>query len=108
LLFTDLDECSAENIDRFCPPPGNCTNLLKTYSCKCPDGYKVTSIGCQGEYKYVGQMHWWEVLFRDCGIGRRDHCFSAATVLNICSWTCMRSWVIAIVIILCTLQLLYV
>lgn len=47
-LVTDEDECSAANLGRFCPAPGDCTNTDGSYTCECPEGYKITATGCKG------------------------------------------------------------
>ena len=48
LSYSDEDECSPENLVRFCPGPGICTNSDGGFTCDCPDGYEPAPIGCQG------------------------------------------------------------
>ena len=48
LSYSDEDECSLENLVRFCPGPGICTNSDGGFTCDCPDGYEPAPIGCQG------------------------------------------------------------
>lgn len=48
-IYPDEDECSEENLDRFCPAPGSCTNSDGGFTCTCPEGYEEAAVGCQGK-----------------------------------------------------------
>lgn len=42
LLFIDVNECLEEGI---CPTPGKCVNLLGSYRCVCPRGFRLDLTG---------------------------------------------------------------
>ena len=50
LSYSDEDECSPENVDRFCPSPGICTNSDGGFTCDCPAGYEHRAAGCKGKF----------------------------------------------------------
>lgn len=43
-MFLDVNECHEEGI---CPTPGKCVNLLGSYRCVCPRGFRLDVTGGQ-------------------------------------------------------------
>lgn len=64
LLFVDINECS--NNTSICGLNGNCTNIVGSYQCSCPTGYRFDSQTCVGTFTFFlsTQRLFFFVVFR--------------------------------------------
>lgn len=74
-VFTDVDECL--ELPQTCDGVGQCVNILGSYQCNCPQGYRqVNGTSCHGETIHQTNSH---IQHRGCVWNRillyNSYCF---------------------------------